>query len=61
MFRFLYAVSYTHLDVYKRQCVICAKMLINAGIKRIVHKGEYPDELSRKILEEADIEVVKMD
>ena len=31
-------------------CVICAKMLINAGIKRIVHKGEYPDELSRKIL-----------
>ena len=42
-------------------CVICAKMLINAGIKRIVHKGEYPDELSRKILEEADIEVVKMD
>lgn len=41
-------------------CVICAKMIINAGIKRIVHKGEYPDALSRKILEEADIEVVKI-
>ncbi len=41
-------------------CVICAKMIINAGIKRIVHKGEYPDALSKKILEEANIEVVKM-
>lgn len=42
-------------------CVICAKMLVNAGIKRIVFKGEYPDELSRSILEEADIELVVMD
>ena len=42
-------------------CVICAKMLVNAGIKRIVFRGEYPDELSRAILEEAAIELVVMD
>lgn len=42
-------------------CVICAKMLVNAGIKRIVHKGEYPDELARKILEEAEIEITVME
>ena len=42
-------------------CVICAKMLINAGITKIVHKGEYPDELSRAILEEAGIEIVVME
>ena len=42
-------------------CVICAKMLINAGIKKIVHKGEYPDELSRKMLEEAGIEILVME
>ena len=42
-------------------CVICAKMLVNAGIKRIVFKGEYPDELSKAILEEADVELVVMD
>lgn len=42
-------------------CVICAKMLINAGIKRIVFKGEYPDALSRAILEEAEIELVVME
>lgn len=42
-------------------CVICAKMLINAGIKKIVHKGEYPDELSRKMLDEAGIEIQVME
>lgn len=42
-------------------CVICAKMLVNAGITRIVHKGEYPDALSRSILEEARIEIVVME
>ncbi len=39
-------------------CVICAKMIINAGIVRIVHRGEYPDPLSKSILEEAGIEIV---
>ncbi|MFI3174210.1 MAG: cytidine/deoxycytidylate deaminase family protein [Bacillota bacterium] len=39
-------------------CVICAKMIINAGIVRIVHRGEYPDPLSKSILEEAGIEIM---
>lgn len=39
-------------------CVLCAKMLINAGIKKIVYKGNYPDKLSCEILEEANIEVI---
>ncbi len=41
-------------------CVICAKMIINSGIVRIVHKGEYPDPLSRAMLEEAGIEILVM-
>lgn len=39
-------------------CVICAKMAINAGIKKIVFKGIYPDELSMEMLHEANIELV---
>ncbi len=31
-------------------CIICAKMIINAGITRIVVKEGYPDELSVEIL-----------
>lgn len=38
-------------------CVICAKMIINAGIVRIVYKGEYPDVLAKSILDEAGIEI----
>ena len=41
-------------------CVICAKMIINAGIKRIVVKEGYPDELSLNILGEAGLEVEKI-
>lgn len=38
-------------------CVICAKMLINAGIKEIVITGEYPDKMSRALLKEAGIKI----
>jgi len=43
--------------VTNHPCFICAKMLINAGIKRIVYKEGYPDEFAKGILKEADIKV----
>jgi dCMP deaminase len=45
------------LYVTHQPCVLCAKMIINAGIKRIVYRGEYPDELSMELLKEAGIEI----
>ena len=41
-------------------CVICAKMIINAGISRIVVKEGYPDELSVEILGEAGLRIVML-
>ena len=41
-------------------CVICAKMIINAGIVRVVYKGEYPDEMAKAMLEEANIALTKL-
>ena len=38
-------------------CIICAKMIINAGIKEIVIQGDYPDPMARQILKEAKIKV----
>lgn len=38
-------------------CVVCAKMLINAGIKEIVFSGEYPDDLAKKMLGESNIKI----
>jgi len=38
-------------------CVICAKMIINAGIKELVIRGDYPDRLSKQFLREAKVRV----
>jgi len=40
-------------------CSICAKMIINAGIVRIVYLEGYPDNLSEELIKEAGIQVEK--
>ena len=35
-------------------CSMCAKILINAGIKEVVYADSYLDDLSRKLFEETD-------
>lgn len=42
-------------------CSICAKMIINSGIKRIVFSEGYPDEFSLQMLHEAGVELCKME
>jgi dCMP deaminase len=38
-----------------RPCSICARLIINAGIVRIVYRNPYPDDFSLAILNEASI------
>ncbi len=40
-------------------CVICAKLLVNAGIREIVFESDYEDKLARRILREAGVKLVK--
>lgn len=42
-------------------CVICCKMIINSGIKRVVYRYGYPDEFSIKLFAEAGISVEQME
>jgi len=49
------------LYITNQPCMICAKMLINAGIKEIVVASGYPDELAIDFLKEAKIRVRKID
>lgn len=42
-------------------CIICAKMIINSGIQRIVVREGYPDELSLELLDEAGIKVERLE
>ena len=55
----LHGVSTEGSTLYctNQPCTQCAKMLINAGVKRIVYAGEYPDELARQLLKEAELVV----
>lgn len=41
-------------------CVICAKMIVNAGISAVIIKDLYSDPLSAEVLQEAKIEVRKL-
>lgn len=41
-------------------CVICSKMIINAGIKEIIVKEGYPDQLAEEILEEAGLKITML-
>jgi len=40
-------------------CIICTKMLINAGIRRIVYEEGYSDDLAREMVEEAGLEIFR--
>lgn len=41
-------------------CVICLKMLINAGVACVIYRNEYPDAFSREIAEEAGFKMIKI-
>ncbi len=41
-------------------CSICAKILVNAEVKKIYIADDYQDDLSKQILQEAGIDVVKL-
>ncbi len=41
-------------------CSICAKMIINAGLKKIYYLSGYADDMSIEMFEEAGIEIIKL-
>ena len=42
-------------------CVLCAKMIINSGIKRVVYKEGYPDEFSLEMFKQSGVTIEKFD
>jgi dCMP deaminase len=42
-------------------CSICAKMIINAGIERIVYQSGYADPLAVEMLAEAEVELIQLE
>jgi dCMP deaminase len=40
-------------------CNTCAKMIINAGIVRVIYEGDYPDEFSKELFRDAQMDVLR--
>jgi len=38
-------------------CVVCVKMLINAGVTEIIYAGEYPDALAKQMMRESTLKI----
>lgn len=53
------SVKNSVMYVTTQPCVLCAKLIINAGITKIMFKGDYPDTLAMELLQEAGVRVVK--
>jgi dCMP deaminase len=50
----------TTLYTTHKPCIICSKMLINAGVEKVVYLEGYPDALADEMLAEANIEVERL-
>ena len=58
-----YGVTTKGTTIYSthKPCIICSKMLINAGVEKIIYLEGYPDPLADKMLDEANIELVRLE
>ena len=59
----LHGVAVEGAVVYStnQPCVLCAKMLINAGVVEVCFARSYPDELAERMLAEAGVVLRKLD
>ncbi len=59
--RYGIAVAGAELYCTNLPCIICTKMLINAGVTTIYYSEGYADEMSMEMLEEAGMKLVQVD
>lgn len=55
----LYGISVKDATIYctSQPCSICAKMIINAGIKEVIIKNGYPDKMAADFLSDAGVDL----
>lgn len=59
----LHGVAVTGATLYctLEPCIVCAKMLINAGVVRVVFLGNYPDPMAAGFLSQAGVELLRLE
>ncbi len=53
------AIKGSIIYVTNQPCVMCSKMIVNAGIQKVIYSGDYPDDLSLDIFKEAGVELIR--
>jgi dCMP deaminase len=54
------SISGSTLFCTNMPCAICAKMIINAGIRTVYYKDGYADTMSEELLGEAAVDIIKL-
>ncbi len=54
------SISGAELYCTNSPCSICAKILVNAEIKKIYVADDYQDDLAKQILQEAGVELIRL-
>ena len=58
-----HGTSIAGADLYctNRPCIICSKMIINAGIEKIYYQDGYSDPLAEEMVSESGLVLIKME
>ena len=58
----LHGISIEGATLYctHQPCILCAKMMINARVKKVVYQQSYPDRAALDFLQQAGIEVARV-
>jgi dCMP deaminase len=61
LFASTYGIDMHNATLYStnQPCVSCAKMIIQAGIKKVLFEGAYPDQLALRLFKEAKVKLEK--
>lgn len=47
--------------VTHQPCVICTRMILNSGIKRVVYKNGYPDDFAKELFAKSNVALIKFE
>ena len=53
------AIKDSFLYTSMMPCTLCSKMIINAGIKKIIYRDDYKDNVGHEMLKQCNIEIKK--
>ncbi len=58
-----YGIQVNEASLYctTQPCSICAKMIINAGIKKVYYKDGYDDSMTMDMFDQANVELLHLD